>query len=156
MRKSAMIVLALAVVSVLGSVGLSQANHCGTNSNATAHDPFGSCENAGGDVSCGAGTDAQVATISTASSGTGVQACNDDGPIPPYGRASVRVDSSNNVIVGVDGDKDNPGSNGWSRLDVRPGASSCKAQLRRGSSNGTYYTSGGGTSNPDAANNCAG
>lgn len=130
---------------VLGSLLIPTVStaHCGNNdAGSNAHDPFGSCETNQGDVRCGAdATDATVAKLSTAGSGYGAQACNDTGDVPVWGRAGVWTDGSS-IVVGVDADKDTAPSNGWTRLDA--GTAGC-AHLRRGDSNGSYYTAGGGT-----------
>lgn len=118
--------------------------HCGGNdAGVTAHDPFGSCETDAGDVRCAADAiDATVVKVSTPGSGYGVQVCNEGSDVPVWGRAGVWTDGSK-LVVGIDGDKDTAPTNGWTRADA--GTDGC-IRVRRGDSNGSYFTAGGGTS----------
>lgn len=151
----ALVVFAIAGGSMLGA----GAATCGSSTGRTATDPFGSCENTGGEVYCGTGTDVGPLATVIADPNKGVQACAaDSDTFPIAGRITVYKDASNNVAVGVDGgDKKNSGgASAWQRYDVRPGEQ--KVCARRGTS-GTWYDntgSGKGTSNPDNVNQGAG
>ena len=140
MKKSSIVLVLLVLSSVFGSMFSASAD-C---------DPMGSCEDTSNNLTCAGTAVGPIAYVATANnaSGAGAEVCNGNGPIPPYGRAAVYRQSNGNVIVGVDGETQNPGSSGWTRVDVRTSGSGCKAQVRRGST-GSYYTAGGGTSNPD-------
>lgn len=109
-------------------------------------DKFGSCEDTTNNLSCGGAPTANAVVAKAYANANGAEVCNDNGPIPPYGRISVFRESNNNVSVSVDGDNNNPGTQGWTRVDVRPGGGGCKAQVRRGSTGYGYGT--GGTSSP--------
>jgi hypothetical protein len=189
MRKSSLILMTMTLAVLAASAaGISSANHCtGTKtSKASAHDPYGSCEDGGGvsskgNLRCGkdhskvdapgtAATSAGTVTKYKVDANKGVQICSDgagqpSGPVPVYviqGRATVYKDANNNVLVSADGDRDNsgnihPSAAGWNRTDVRPGASSCKVRVRRGTAEGTYWlTSAGDTSPPTTSDNCVG
>jgi len=158
MKRSSMLLAALAFASIAGSSLISTAATCGSSTGRTASDKFGSCENTtgGGQVRCGDGTDVgPLATIIVANSGgtTGVQGCSEDSQsLPIAGRVGAYNDGSGAHVFIDGGDAKNPGgAGGWQRYDV----SDSGVCARRGSG-GTYYTNtagGHGSSNPDAGVN---
>jgi len=158
MKKTRLIMAAIAFASVASSFGASHASACGTSA-AAANDPFGSCEGGNGSnyhVKCGTGANStvipMVGTVATPtnSSAHGVEACApDDSALPIAGRVGVYVDPSNNVTVFADGDDttNSGGAAAWDRVDVRPGDQN--ACVRRGEA-GAWNT---GT--PNTLDKCA-
>lgn len=156
MKKMKLFLLAGAMVAGMFATVGAQA-HCGNDTGNNAHDPFGSCE-FDGDVKCSQdATDAMLFTVdASAANGNGVQVCNEGRTLPvPVGRAGVYRASSGKITVHVDGEKDMPGSQGMTRVDVDPNAASCKVNVRRGNT-GSYWTQGGGMQDSAVLNQCAG
>ena len=145
--------LVAVIVSLVPLVGTMASAHCGDDAGEKAHDPYGSCETANGNLRCGDQHDeiGGIIISSAPSSGSGLQVCNDAEDVPVWGRVTVHS-GSDGVMVGADSDKDTQGANGWVRVDV--GMDGC-VRARSGSGNGSYYTSSGGTSNPDQADQTA-
>ena len=117
---------------------------------ACPKDKFGSCEE-GGDLKCASDATSVGGLFwvdSSASSGNGVQACNDGraGALPaPLGRAGVWTDGSS-VQAHVDGDRDQaPTAGAWTSVSASAGG----VCVKRGS--GGSYTA----DLPDALNECA-
>ena len=160
MKKMKLFLLAGAMVAGMFATVGAQA-HCGSGTAAdkgnNAHDPFGSCEY-DGDVHCAQdATDATLFTLdTTASGGAGAQVCNDGSTLPaPVGRAGVYRADSGKITAHVDGDKDQPGSQGMTRVDIDPNAAACKVKIRRGNT-GSYWTQGGAMQDTAVLDQCAG
>lgn len=154
MRKSALLISALAFTSVFGGLVASNASHCGTTAR-TAHDGFGSCETSQGNVKCGRTGATEIGTGGSGQTSVGylivdpskgAQACAEDGQdgIPISGRITAYKHSGNKVTVAADGgDQHNAafgGASGWDRVDAD--ADNQKVCAYRGSQ-GTYWASGG-------------
>lgn len=154
MRKSALVISALAFTSIFGGLVSSNASNCGTTSR-TAHDPFGSCETSQGNVKCGrtgateigqGGSGQTSLGYVIADPNKGVQLCSEDAQgLPISGRITAYKHSGNKVTVAADGGdaKNSGGASAWDRVDVD--ADNQKVCAARGAS-GTYWTSGGGHS----------
>jgi hypothetical protein len=154
-RKSALLIRALAFTSVFGGVVASNAAHCGT-STRSAHDPFGSCETSpNGNVKCGRTNATEIGTGGAGQTSLGylivdpskgAQVCSEDGQgFPISGRITAYKHSGNKVTVAADGGdtKNSGGAAAWDRVDVD--ADNRKVCAARGAS-GTYWTAGGGHS----------
>lgn len=158
MKSARLVLAALILASVGGSIISASASHCGTGTRS-AHDQFGSCENASGTVltECAAGTDVStLATIIIVNTGnkTGAQACAGQGDtLPIRGRVGIYREG-NNVSLFIDGDDGfNPaGAGGWQRYDIRGDDTSKLVCARRGTG-GTWSTGANGSSTADAAVN---
>jgi hypothetical protein len=160
MKKSSLLIAIFALaMSAFASSGGHAASPCDSktkpNDPRTAQDPFGSCEKSNGNVVCGADATSVGGVFhldTTASGGQGVEGCaGGNDTLPVHGRLGAFASSTNDVTVFVDGDDaaNTTGAGGWDRLDVKP--SKQEVCFRRGSG-GTYWTKGGGTSNPDSVN----
>lgn len=169
MKKTTLMIAALALSTIFGGFVSAQAATCASGDpvGRTKADPFGSCENASGAVTCGTGTNGGgvFTLIVINDTRTGVQGCSDGSDaLPVKGRVSVYRDAANNVAVGIDGCDSNSacptnsgGAAGWQRYDVRPKSSAptSTALCARRASGGTWYTgaSGGmGATAPNATN----
>lgn len=161
MKKSSLMLAALALTTIFGGIVSAQAADCdGLAGNAigrTNTDPFGSCENSSGTVSCGAGTDAGGVFTLIVLQGTnkGVQGCSGPGDtLPIGGRVGVLLESDNDASVHVDGsDSENAGgAKGWQRYDVRPNEGAACARRSGGGTWWTGATSGKGASTVTADN----
>ena len=161
MRKSALIISALAFSSIFGGLIASNADTCGTTQR-TGTDRFGSCEDGTGKVSCG---NTGATELGTGGSGQtslgylivdqnkGVQACSEDAQgLPISGRITVYKHSGNKVTVAADGgDNKNAafgGASGWDRVDAD--ADNQEVCAARGAG-GTYWQANGGHSPIGAA-----
>lgn len=166
MKKTTLMIAALALTTIFGGFVSAQAAVCNgagaTTANAPrrATDPFGSCEEANGDVKCGSGTNlAGIATL-IVDQAKGVQGCSNKADLLPIGgRVSIYKDGANNVAIAADGsDSENSGgASAWQRYDVRPntGTPTKTAVCARRGTAGTWYTgaeSGRGTSAADNVN----
>lgn len=158
MRRSALIISALAFTSVFGGFVTSNASHCysGTaTASRTAHDPFGSCETADGKVKCGRTGSTEIGTGGSGQTSLGylivdqnkgAQVCSEDAQgFPISGRITAYKHSGNKVTLAADGgdskNGDKGGASGWDRVDVD--ADNRKVCAWRGSG-GTYWAAGGG------------
>jgi hypothetical protein len=154
MRKSALVISALAFTSIFGGLVASNAETCGTTSR-TATDRFGSCETSNGTVKCGKSGATEIGTGGSgqtslgyviADPSKGVQLCSEDAQgLPISGRITAYKHSGNKVTVAADGgdSKNSGGASAWDRVDVD--ADNQKVCASRGAS-GTYWTTNGGHS----------
>ena len=162
MRKSALIISALAFSSIFGGLIASNAapqnctpaNASETTKQRTGSDRFGSCEDSQGKVKCGRDGATEVGTGGSGQTSLGflivdqskgVQACSEDTQgLPISGRVTVYKHSGNKVTVAADGgDTKNAqfgGAAGWERVDVD--ADNQKVCASRGAG-GTYWQKNG-------------
>lgn len=165
MRKSALLISALAFSSVFSGLITSNAAdpNCTGNSTSeavkqrTGNDPFGSCETQTGQVRCGKDGATEIGTGGSgqtslgyieADPSKGVQLCSEDAQgLPISGRITAYKHSGNKVTVAADGgDTKNAqfgGASGWDRVDVD--ADNKKVCAARGAG-GTYWQKNGGHS----------
>jgi hypothetical protein len=159
MRKSALLISALAFSSIFGGLVASSAapRNCTpadaseSTKQRTGSDAFGSCETSDGNVKCGRDGANELGSGENSlgwlivDQNKGVQACSEDGQdLPISGRITVYKHSGNKVTVGADGgDEKNAafgGASGWDRLDVD--ADNAEVCFWRGSG-GTYWQKNG-------------
>jgi hypothetical protein len=157
MRKTALLISALAFTSIFGGVVASQARNCtpngasGATQQRTGTDPFGSCETTSGQVRCqNNDTSTEIGAEGAASLGylivddsKGAQLCSEDSQdMPIAGRITVYKHSGNKLTVGVDGgdSKNSGGASAWDRVDVD--ADNQSVCVARGAQ-GTYWQKNG-------------